>query len=109
MALQELDYTVSYITGPKNFLADALSRLLTQLEIPDKHPQVEEFDQVVLSALHEIAPVTDLQLEVIEMCHNSMVGHGGLSRTMLKLDMKNGLTWNPMFAISLEVVPVVRR
>ena len=89
MALQELDYTVSYITGPKNFLADALSRLcpnLTQLVIPDKHPQVEELDQVVLSALHEIAPVTDLQLEVIEMCHNSMVGHGGLSRTMLKLD-----------------------
>ena len=27
MALQELDYTVSCISGPKNFIADALSRL----------------------------------------------------------------------------------
>ena len=27
MALQELDYTVSFISGPKNFIADALSRL----------------------------------------------------------------------------------
>ena len=89
MALQELDYTVSYITGPKNYLADALSRLcpnLSQLVIPDKSPRVEELDTVVLSALHEIAPVTDLQREVIEMCHNSMVGHGGISRTMLKLN-----------------------
>ena len=30
-------------------------------------------------------PITPLQLEAIQMCHNSMVGHGGVDRTILKL------------------------
>ena len=87
MALQELDYTVSYISGPKNFIADALSRLcpnLTQLVFLDPPTRVEEID-VHISALHEVAPVTELQLEAIEMCHNAMVGHGGIARTLDKL------------------------
>ena len=90
MALQELDYTVSYISGSKNFIADALSRLcpnLTQLVFLDPPTRVEEID-VHISALHEVAPVTELQLEAIEMCHNAMVGHGGIART-LKILMRS--------------------
>ena len=87
MALQELDYTVSYISGPKNFIADALSRLcpnLTQLVIVDPPTRVEELD-VHISTLHDVAPVTELQREAIEMCHNSMMEQGGIFRTLDKL------------------------
>ena len=45
---------------------------------------MEEID-VHISALHEVAPVTELQLEAIEMCHNAMVGQGGIARTLDKL------------------------
>ena len=38
--------------------------------------------EAVVSALHEIIPVSDSQLEKIEMSHNSMVGHGGVLRTI---------------------------
>jgi hypothetical protein len=86
MALQELDYSVNYITGSKNFIADALSRLCPNLTLVvlDEPSRVEELDSLI-SALHEVVPVSELQLEAIGMCHNSMVGHGGISRTMNKL------------------------
>ena len=87
MALQELDYTVSCISRPKNFIADAISRLcpnLTQMVIVDPLSTVEELD-VHISDLHEDAPVTELQLEAIKMCHKSMVGHKGITHTLDKL------------------------
>ena len=81
------DDAVNYVFGTNNFIADVLSRLcpnLTQLVV--LHPPTQEIEpQVHLSALHELAPVTELQLEAIEMCHNSMVGHGGIARTVSKL------------------------
>ena len=87
MALQELDYTVEYISGSKNELADAMSRLCPNLSpIPIVNTDVPSIsNEDVVSALHEIIPVTDTQLEKIEMSHNSMVGHGGYQRTMQKL------------------------
>ena len=87
IALQELDYSVQYITGNKNFLADAMSRLcpnLTPVPIVLKDNYPIQSDTIV-SSLHESVPVTDIQLEIIEMCHNSMVGHGGVARTLAKL------------------------
>ena len=87
MVLQELNYTVSYVSGPKNFIADALSRLypnLTQMVIVDPLTRVEELDGHI-SGLHEVAPVTELYLEAIDMCHKSMVGYGGITLTLDKL------------------------
>ena len=75
MALQGLDYTANYVSGINNFIADALSRLcpnLTQLVVIDPPEKVRELD-VLISALHEVTQVIELQLEAIEMCHNSMV------------------------------------
>ena len=88
MALMELEFSVHYVPGDQNTLADALSRLcpnLSELVIPNISPLTEEVNTSTLSALHEIEPVTELQLEAIEMCHNSMVGHGGILRTVEKL------------------------
>ena len=45
---------------------------------------MEEIDVHIL-ALYEVALVTELQLEAIEMCCNAMVGHGGIARTLDKL------------------------
>ncbi len=87
MALQELAYTVEYVSGSKNYLADAMSRLcpnLTPVPVVLQDTTPANPDSII-SALHEITPVTDQQLETIEMCHNTMVGHGGLDRTMTKL------------------------
>ena len=87
MALQELDYDVNYISGSKNELADAMSRLCPNLTpIPTENKEMpSSSNEEVVGALHEIIPVSDVQLEKIEMCHNSMVGHGGYQRTILKL------------------------
>ena len=85
-ALQELDYTTEYVKGEHNSIADALSRLcpnLKELVVPVLPLEISV--ENTISALHEISPITPLQLEAIQMCHNSMVGHGGVDRTILKL------------------------
>jgi hypothetical protein len=45
---------------------------------------VEELD-IHISALYEVALVTELQLEAIEICLNSMVEDGGIIHTLDKL------------------------
>ena len=90
MALQELDYTVEYVSGSNNYIADAMSRLCPNLTpvpivLRDDTPTTSATSVSSLSAIHEAVPVTDHQLEYIEMSHNSMVGHGGVDRTMSKL------------------------
>ena len=83
IALQELDYSIEYIAGSNNHLADAMSRLCPNLTpvptVPDSVPS--DIAEAVVSALHEIIHVSDSQLEKIEMSHNPMVGHGGVLRT----------------------------
>lgn len=61
-----------------------MSRLCPNLTpvptVPDSVPS--DITEAVVSALHEIIPVSDSQLEKIEMSHNSMVGHGRVLRTI---------------------------
>ena len=89
MALQELAYTVEYVSGSKNYLADAMSRLCPNLTpvpvVLQDTTSATATSETILSAIHETVPVTDDQLELIEMSHNSMVGHGGVDRTLNKL------------------------
>ena len=65
IALQELDYTIEYIADSNNHLADAMSRLRPNLTpvptVPDSVPS--DIAEAVVSALHEIIPVSDSQLE----------------------------------------------
>ena len=92
MALQELDYTIAYVRGSENTVADAMSRLcpnLNDLVIkvqpattgtePDNSPGP------FCGALKVIPEMTDTQRDALNMCHNKFVGHGGVKRTVEKL------------------------
>ena len=61
-----------------------MSRLCSNLTpvptVPDSVPS--DIAEAVVSALHEIIPMSDSQLKKIEMSHNSIVGHGGVLQTI---------------------------
>ena len=75
MALQELDYTIGYVPGPKNDIADAMSRLCKN-NMPVKG---------IVTALLKIKPISTDHYKLIGDCHNEIVGHGGVQRTMRNL------------------------
>ena len=92
MALQELDFTIQYVKGKDNVVADAMSRLcpnLMELTIspsPDTSGlQPDNLPGPFCGALEAIPDMTEEQREAIHMCHNRFVGHGGLDRTVEKL------------------------
>jgi hypothetical protein len=87
VALQEFDYTLHFVKGSQNTIADALSRLcpnLTELALPLPVPTVPE-DGMSLAALRAAPSPSDDQLEALQMCHNAIIGHGGVDRTITKL------------------------
>ena len=73
IAIQELDFTLRFIKGKDNEIADSMSRLCTNL-IKDV--------ELMQAAIHILSDVTGDQLEGLQMCHNSKVGHGGVDRTI---------------------------
>ena len=75
MALQELDYTIGYVPGPKNDIADAMSRLC-KYNMPVKG---------IVTALLRNKPISTDQYKLIGDCHDEIVGHGGVQRTMRNL------------------------
>ena len=86
IALQELDYEVHFIKGTENELADAMSRLcVNHIEEPVH----------MLAAIDVLSTVSGDQLEALNMCHNSTVGHGGVDRTIHYLQ-RLGHTWTSM-------------
>ena len=86
IALQELDYTVRFIKGKDNEIADSMSRLCTNL--------ITEVD-LMQAAIHILSDVTGDQLEGLQMCHNAQVGHGGVDRTIAYLT-RLGYAWPSM-------------
>ena len=87
IALQEFDYTLHFVKGSQNTIADAMSRLcpnLAELALPLPASAPPE-SGLTLAALREVPPPSDEQLEALDMCHNSIVGHGGAERTVTKL------------------------
>ena len=75
MALQELDYTVGYIPGKQNEVADAMSRLCRNRMLEHGH----------VASIIRIKPLPTVQYELISKCHNTIVGHGGVQRTIRNL------------------------
>lgn len=76
MALQELDFDIVHVQGVKNIIADTLSRLCEN----KKEAQVK-----FVAALHAQQPITTEHYDLIAFCHNTIVGHGGVERTLRKV------------------------
>ena len=102
MALQELDYTIAYVRGSENAIADTMSRLCANLSdlVIKVRPETTgtESDNLpgpFCGALKVIQEMTDEQRDALNMCHNKYVGHGGVKRTVenfLSYPL-NGNTW----------------
>ena len=90
MALSEFSFTLEFIRGVDNDIADSLSRLCRNNMIDSPKEYSPEY---ILSALHiesyELSPSQDSK---IGMLYNSIVGHFGLERTLKRFkDLKD--TW----------------
>ena len=92
MALQELDYTIAYVRGSENTVADAMSRLCANLSdlVIKVQPvttgtEPDNLPGPFCGALKVIPEMTDTQRDALNMCHNKFVGHGGVKRTVEKL------------------------
>ena len=105
IAMQELDFTVHFVKGTDNELADALSHLcpnLTEFALPqtirydgDTSSSSSSSSSSTVSALTVIEPSADEQNVYIQMCHNASVGHNGVDRTLTRLFSLNQV-WNNM-------------
>ena len=105
IAMQELDFTVHFVKGTDNELADALSRLcpnLTEIALPktirsdgETSTSSSSSSSSAVSALTVIEPPTDEQNVHIQMCHNAIVGHNGVDRTLTRLYSLNQV-WKNM-------------
>ena len=95
IAMQELDFTVHFVKGTDNELADALSRLcpnLTEIALPKtirsdgdtSTSSSSSSSSSAVSALTVIEPSTDEQNVYIQMCHNAIVGHNCVDRTLTR-------------------------
>ena len=88
MALQELDYTIAYVRGSENTVADAMSRLCANLNdlVIKVQPattgtEPDNLPGPFCGALKVIPEMTDTQRDAL----NKFVGHGGVKRTVEKL------------------------
>jgi RNase H-like domain found in reverse transcriptase/Integrase zinc binding domain len=88
LALQELDFTLEYVKGVENTIADAMSRLC----INNTPPKPET---AIMSAIQGTYILSDESFRLIEQCHNTFNGHGGVKRTMHKLHLLK-LRWPNM-------------
>ena len=77
IAIQELDYQVRFIPGSRNEMADSMSRLCPNFAL--------EPDVSMLAALVNLDQIDDLHIESLSQCHNSIIGHGGVDRTLANL------------------------
>ena len=90
MALSEFSFTLEFIPGVDNDIADSLSRLCRN----DMIDSPEEYSpEYILSALYiESYKPNSSQYSKISMMHSSVVGHYGLDRTLKRFkDLKD--TW----------------
>ena len=106
ITIQELDFTVHFVKGSNNELADALSQLcpnLTEFALPQtirydgdtSSSSSSSSSSSTISALTVIEPPTDEQNVYIQMCHNAIVGHNGVDRTLTRLFSLNQV-WKNM-------------
>ena len=83
MALSEFSFTLQFIPGVDNDIADSISRLCRNNMIDSSKDYSPEY---ILSALHiESYEASSSQYTKIGMMHNSIVGHFGLERTLKQI------------------------
>ena len=92
IAIQELDYTVRFIPGTKNEIADSMSRLCPNFAItPDAH---------MVAALIDFQTIPANHVEALSQCHNSIIGHGGAELgqdwSTIKTDIKSYMATCPV-------------
>jgi hypothetical protein len=88
LALQEFDYTIEYIPGDQNEVADSLSRLCPNLMTSPANTLSTSgltHPSNTLSAIIPDREIPDEYYDAIRKCHNSIVGHGGVERTVKKI------------------------
>jgi transposase InsO family protein len=85
MSIQELDFTKEFTLGVNNPIADGMSRLCPNLMIEE--PDLYD-DTDILCAITEKFILNSSEYQIISSVHNSLVGHGGLERTVKKLTFK---------------------
>jgi hypothetical protein len=79
MALQELDFEIKFIAGSENAVADALSRLCINNKIATPKNMV--------SAIIDSKPISSDHYGKIAQCHNTVVGHSGVDKTVKRLKL----------------------
>ena len=87
MALQELDFEIKFIAGSENSIADALSRLCINNKIGTP--------KNIVSALIDTKPISSDHYAAIAQCHNTVVGHSGVDKTVKRLKLIK-LKWPDM-------------
>ena len=98
--MQEFKYTVEFIKGTDNIIADTFSRLCL-LQEEEIHTLSEEeilsaFDEQIDDLIHNITTKSltypSEYQEILGLCHNSQVGHHGVERTV-NLLLQKGYRW----------------
>jgi hypothetical protein len=84
MALQELDFFVKHIAGSKNLVADWFSRLC--FNNMNHLPKEYEAEDSCLSAIMDDCTIPSDKFELISRVHNTISGHHGVNRTLMKLN-----------------------
>ena len=79
MALSEFSFTLEFIPGVDNNIADAMSRLCRNNMVDEPKEYTEEH---ILSAISASNKPNKIQYSKISKLHNSQVGHFGLERTL---------------------------
>ena len=95
MALQEYDFDIEHLDGVTNIVADGFSRLCAIWTILDETKEKNDYLHLHLNALLEenmLLHTTPEHLEMLKACHNAIVGHGGVERTIDKLE-KAKMRW----------------
>jgi transposase InsO family protein len=117
LAIQEFDFDIAHIAGPKNVAADAFSRLV---EKPTREASAATFLEVnALIARENDKKLTPAIHTLISQFHNPMVGHLGLQKTCallagaghkwrgLKRDVRLFIKQCPLCQKLSQVKPVV--
>ena len=79
LALQELDFDIQFVAGVDNEIADAMSRLC----INNKPPKTNEY---ILASIDTPYVISNENYLMIGYVHNGVMGHGGVERTLKKLE-----------------------
>jgi transposase InsO family protein len=90
MALSEFDFSLGYIAGPKNVVADSMSRLCENitLETPSRvAPSIN-----ISASVIEKFTLTDVHRTNIASHHNAKVGHMGVQNTIRRL-IQSKMKW----------------